>query len=234
MINKIKSFLDSDNKDWNEAAIWMLQINHNRIMYNNVMRNINAHHDTILYELKKYVKAKTINETHEKVEAMRRTEEIIVAKRKLDKNVSTNENRGKRPDHDELPDTIKALYLENFKLLAAMREIHLQLRMIAKSNPVCLDSEQYPLLVEIIKKDNQLHENWRKYDSFTFEGAAEEKMNEQIKEESIKATKMVAMLAGKYKKNPSEELKRKILAYAESISNPSEKIANIITEIKGK
>ena len=49
---------------------------------------------------------------------------------------------GKRPDHEDLPDEIKAKFIENLELLRRMRELHLRLRTLSLENAThhCLES----------------------------------------------------------------------------------------------
>jgi beta-phosphoglucomutase-like phosphatase (HAD superfamily) len=77
-----------------------------------------------------------------------------------------NFKKGKREDHDQLPEDIQALYVENLSLLQQMRELHLQLRNLSLDNVTCPDSERYPFLKELINLDKRMHANWDKYDHY--------------------------------------------------------------------
>ena len=74
--------------------------------------------------------------------------------------------KGKRADHDQLPEEIQARYVENLDLLRRMREVHLKLRSLSTEQVSCPDSERYPFLKELIALDKQLHENWNIYDHY--------------------------------------------------------------------
>ena len=74
--------------------------------------------------------------------------------------------KGKRLDHDSLPDDIKAKYVENLSLLQRMRELHLKLRSLSLDTAPCPDSERYPFLKELIDLDKKMHANWEEYDHF--------------------------------------------------------------------
>ena len=73
---------------------------------------------------------------------------------------------GKRPDHDDLPEEIQALYVENLDIVHRMRELHLKLRTLSLDNATCPDSERYPFLKEIINLDKKRVANWDIYDHF--------------------------------------------------------------------
>jgi hypothetical protein len=74
--------------------------------------------------------------------------------------------KGKREDHDRLPDEIQACYVENLSLLQQMRELHLHLRNLSLDNAPCPDSDRYPFLKELIRLDKKMHENWDRYDHY--------------------------------------------------------------------
>ena len=74
--------------------------------------------------------------------------------------------KGKRADHDQLPEEIQARYVENLPLLQRMREVHLKLRNLSLENVSCPDSERYPFLKELIELDKRIHENWDIYDHY--------------------------------------------------------------------
>ena len=74
--------------------------------------------------------------------------------------------KGKREDHDLLPDEIKVKYVENLSLLQRMRELHLKLRSLSLDTAPCPDSERYPFLKELIELDKKMHANWEEYDHF--------------------------------------------------------------------
>ena len=82
------------------------------------------------------------------------------------------QHKGRRDDHDDLPDEIKALYVENLDILHKIRELHLRLRNITAAyragtfKTECIDAERYPFLVEIISLDKKMHANWQEYDTY--------------------------------------------------------------------
>ena len=95
--------------------------------------------------------------------------------------------KGKRPDHDSLPDEIKAKFVENLSLLQRMRELHLKLRTLSTEDSPCPDSERYPFLKELITLDKKLHANWEAYDRYVPEKSA--KSTSKITKKSVSAKK---------------------------------------------
>lgn len=236
MLDKVRDWLalDKSKRDYQKGALMMLQITSNRIQYNNVVRNLAAKSGVVDFELENYLKVKAKAVEKAQVKAMREEVSVIAHKRNLDGSKYTaNKNRGKRLDHDSLPDEIKALYTENLSLLQAMREDHVQLRKLVLDDKVtCLDAEQYPFLKDIIEKDEQMHKNWQAYDQYGAKPEdAEEQLAEEEKKRSLNAFRMLIMSKGQYKKKPTEKKKQQILELLGQIINPSAELIEELTEM---
>lgn len=236
MLEKVKNWLDQPENERNyfDGAMMMLQITGNKIQYANVIRNLDAKKGVVDYELERYVKNKVKAVESAQVQAMRDKVSIIAHNRNLDGSKYAHENhRGKRADHDSLPDEVKALYTENLGLLQSMREDHMQLRRLVLDESVtCLDAEQFPFLKDIIEKDKRLHDNWKAYDEYTeHEGSAEEQQLEEEKARSLKAYRMLNMYKGHYKKKPTEAKKKQILELMQQILDPSKELIDELTEM---
>jgi hypothetical protein len=156
----------AEERDYTVGALYLLKLTGNAIMYRNVVANIDARHEFIEYQLQKYYNFRVQDITHEQVEEMAAQVETIVATELSLSTESEEFRKGKREDHEQLPDEIKACYVENLSLLQRMRELHLQLRNLSLDNAPCPDSDRYPFLKELIKLDKQMHENWDKYDHY--------------------------------------------------------------------
>lgn len=155
-------------RDYTVGALYLLKLSGNKILYTNIVANIDRRHDVIEYQLQKYYNFRVKELTHDEVEAMQKQVDAIVeAQMPLAATADDpKQHRGKRDDHDLLPDEIKALYVENLSLLQQMRELHLKLRSLSLENVTCPDSERYPFLKEIISLDKKLHSNWERYDHY--------------------------------------------------------------------
>lgn len=153
-------------KDWAEGALMLLQLSGNQIMYRNISVNPKGKAEFIKGQLQKYLNFRLKQLTHEQVEEMQQTVEVIVQKVIKPESEFADFKAGKRADHDLLPDEIKALYAENLDIVHRMREVHLRLRTLSLEDATCPDSERYPFLKEIIALDKRLHENWDAYDHF--------------------------------------------------------------------
>ena len=166
---KIKQWLETpeSERDYTVGALYLLKLSGNQIMYRNIIAQIDRRHDVVDYQLQKYYNFRVQALTHAQVEEMAAQVETIVAEHiPLAANADQNPAKGRRADHDSLPDEIKAKYVENLSLLQRMRELHLRLRSLSLENSTCPDSERYPFLKELISLDKKLHSNWEAYDHF--------------------------------------------------------------------
>lgn len=163
----LKDWLDDENKDYALGAIYLLKLTGNRIMYANLSANPRKYASFIEEKIRKFYEFRLASLTHEQVLKMERKVERIVNTHISLSAEADKHSRGKRADHDSLPDEIKALYLENLDLLRKMRELHLQLRTLTQKGSTCPDSDRYPFLKELISLDKKLRGNWKKYDQYT-------------------------------------------------------------------
>lgn len=156
-----------EERDYSVGALYLLKLSGNRIMYRNlVARDTPQTREYIGYQLQKYYNFRVADLTHKEVAAMDAQVSAIVAEHIPLAAKADEQPKGKRADHDTLPDSIKALYVENLSLLQRMRELHLKLRSLSLENATCPDSERYPFLKELINIDKKLHSNWERYDHY--------------------------------------------------------------------
>lgn len=165
-----------EERDYTVGALYLLKLSGNKIMYQNLVARDSAQtREFIEYQLNKYLNFRLAALTHAEVEEMSEQVEKIVAEHIPLAAEADTLPRGKRADHDSLPDNIKALYVENLSLLQKMRELHLKLRSLSSANVTCPDSERYPFLKELIRLDKKLHSNWEQYDHYVPEAAPKKK-----------------------------------------------------------
>ena len=176
----IKKWLETptDKRDYAVGALYLLKLSGNRIMYRNIMANPDRKAEFIEYQIRKYYNFRVQALTHVQVDEMQKQVDVIAQEHfsfesngtqssNADTNNSAKElKKGKREDHNDLPDDIQALYVENLSIVQRMREVHLKLRSLSTDNSPCPDSERYPFLKELIDLDKRLHSNWEQYDHF--------------------------------------------------------------------
>lgn len=184
IILKVKAWLEQkpEERDLQAGALLVLQLTNNRIMYNNFTRRPQHYASRIEYELQKKYNFYVKDLTHDEVLQMGLEVEAIVKRNHLDKEPATpaetpsaeapasHENqefkKGKRLDHDSLPEEIQSLYAANLSIMQRMRMLHTKLQLLSTENSTCPDSERYPFLKELIDLDKQYHQNWYNYDHF--------------------------------------------------------------------
>lgn len=165
----IRKWLETPDaeRDLSVGALYLLKLSGNQILYKNIVADLDNRSDVLEYHLQKYYNFRVQALTHAQVEEMSAQVETIVAEHiPLAAEADNHPVKGKRPDHDLLPDDIKAKYVENLSLLQRMRELHLRLRSLSLENATCPDSERYPFLKDLIALDKKLHANWEEYDHF--------------------------------------------------------------------
>ena len=158
----------TDERDYTVGALYLLKLSGNQIMYRNIMANPTSKAEFIEYNIRKYYNFRVQALTHYQVEEMQKPVDVIAQEHFSleEENPAKDFKKGKRDDHDSLPDEIQALYVENLSIVQRMREVHLKLRSLSADNATCPDSERYPFLKELIELDKRLHSNWEQYDHF--------------------------------------------------------------------
>ena len=177
--SKLQAWVNTPDsqKDWDEGALLLLQLSGNRIMYHNISINPKGKAEFIKGQLQKYLNFRLQKLTRDQVCQMQsEVDEIVKKVIKPAADSSTADagkseefadfKAGKRPDHDDLPEEIQALYVENLDIVHRMRELHMKLRSLSLDNATCPDSERYPFLKEIIALDKKRVQNWDIYDHF--------------------------------------------------------------------
>ena len=170
VIEKVKAYLETnpEERDLAAGALLVLQLTNNRIMYQNFMRKPKVFASRIEYELKKKYQFYLQQLTHDEVKEMAAKVKTIAEENHLTAEEKEHEEfkKGKRADHDSLPEEIQALYAQNLSILQQMRRVHTQLQLLSVENSTCPDSERYPFLKELISLDKQYHANWQQYDHY--------------------------------------------------------------------
>ena len=237
-INKqIQEWLNTprDQRNVPAGAMLLLRLNHNQVLYNNILHKPTKLHDKLEYELNKYLQWRLQQVTHEQVVEMEEKVQRIAAKRALaakQENPACEFKQGKREDHDALPEDIQALYVENKSLMQRMRDIHAQLRLIQQGRPgfVCKDSDKYPFLVELLKLDKKYRDNWAAYDGFDIKTAEViEKLDSR--QENRRALAFINFNKKKYRAQPNEQLREQLAAAYAKVSSPTEKLTSELVEL---
>ncbi len=162
-------------RDMVAGATMMLQLNRNRILYQNAIRRPERFAEKVEYELQKFLAMRLAKVTTADVARLERTvqaEVVPVIERSF---VASADGElqfvGKRADHDSLPDEIQAIYVEQATIAHRMRDLHAKLRL--KSGPDYQPCDRYQDLDLLISTAKTYLANWEKYDTYGQEPAAE-------------------------------------------------------------
>ena len=172
--NLLKKWNDtpSSDRDYCDGLTLLVKASGNRSFVYSI-RDPNKKKDFIDYHLAKYIRfALSDDERKEVAEMDVKVRKIIKANLSLSDEKDNLPHKGKRDDHESLPDDIKALYVENLDIVRKMRDLHLKLRNLTAAfrhgtiKTQCIDAERYPFLKEIIDLDKKMHDNWKTYDLY--------------------------------------------------------------------
>lgn len=156
-------------RDYDQGLKMLLQLNGNRILHRNL--TVKPNPAALEYHLQKYYNFRVRELTHEQVKILSAQADKITANYNLNAANRPDERHtntlGRRPDHDSLPDDIKALYIQNADVLRRMREVNLKLRSLTLTDSPCPDSDRFPFVNELIRLDKLYRDNWLKYDQYT-------------------------------------------------------------------
>ena len=240
MINEltpqIKAWLETEpeKRDIAAGAELLLRINRNHITYANIMRCPQMMAPILEKALQDIYNQRLRNITHEQVKAMMAEVEVINKTRNLDGASSESTRlewqKGKRADHDELPEEIQALYVKNGELMHRMRDLHTKLRLISPLNSSCPDSDRFPLAKMLIDYDRVYRDNWNKYDHY-IKGTpvASVVLATDARTVAKNAAKMCNLLLGKYAKTPTDALAERIRETYKAVENPTD---NLVAKMK--
>jgi hypothetical protein len=177
----------ADKRDVTVGAMLCRRITRNITLGNNYERFPARFGKMVEYQLSKFATVRVKeNADHAMVERLAVQAEAVAEKHALDKRLPGFDNwqeqkriaktpdfvKGRRADHDSLPEDIQALYTENLAVMQKMRHCRAQLLVImnTKDSSVCPDADRYPFVKELIDLDAQYRANWQRYDTYTPDG----------------------------------------------------------------
>ena len=234
LTKRIQQWLETPKNERNiqEGATMLLKMNKNQVMYRNIIMFPKKYASYLEKELQKRYNMRVAKVTHEQVKEMRA--QVGKMTQLKEDNPADNFKAGKRADHDQLPEEIQAAYADNLGILQRMRMLHNRLVLLEeeaeKNERVCKDSDRYPFLKELIDLDKTYRENWQKYDDFNLE-TGEVVENLDARAASRKASNFINLQKGRYRNNPTEELKQQLADNYALVINPTEKMTNELIEL---
>lgn len=169
---KIQDWLNTPpmERDILAGATMLLQMNRNRVLYTNIIRRPERYAGKVEYELRKHLKIRLDGLTVADVarmdrEVMPRVEETLHQVPVISTDAELPEGTvalGRRLDHDQLPEEIKALWDGNIENYHKVRDLHHRLKEM-EAAPPC---DRYEYLKLLDEADRQYRENLARYDGF--------------------------------------------------------------------
>lgn len=171
---KLQKYLSTPEelRDIAEGATLLLQLNRNRILYNNVLVRPNRFAKKLFYELDKYANNRAIAQNKELYD------ELAAKVDKVDVKAEEEKNVGIRSDHEKLPAEIQQLYVDNAPLLGEMRSLHEKLKLAKQP------CDRIEIMQILLEKHDVYKSNWEVYDNYK-EGDALPSEVIKINEKSI-------------------------------------------------
>ena len=159
-----------------EGALLLLQINKNRVLYNNILRQPTRqrYRERLEYELNKHLQIRLAGLTQSEVAAMDarvlKVAESIIASQGDSAGDSQDEQdeenrvlkRGKRPDHDQLPEKIQQLFNSCGGVYKRIRKLHTMLKGMENLT----SCDRYEYLKQMDELDEIYRKRMREYDEY--------------------------------------------------------------------
>lgn len=153
------------DQDIMKGATMLLQLNRNKVLFNNIIRNPEKMRDKLEYELRKHLAYRLDGLTLVQVKAMDKkvTAEVVQTIKKADTDAATP-TKGQRPDHAQLPAEIQALFFEAHDIMVTMRSVHEKLKLMSADKPC----ERYTHLKELIQLHDRYRNCYNRYDGYDY------------------------------------------------------------------
>lgn len=159
LTSQISDWLNASPKQRSleDGALLLLRLNANRIMYQQILRNRLA--EKLEYELQKHLNIRLHGLTRAEVA---KVEKQVMPR--LKKELTNGEEyRGRRADHDSLPDKVKALYERNGTRWRQMHRLFETLKTMRDAQPC----DRHELVHQLVQLNDAYRADWEKYDHWT-------------------------------------------------------------------
>lgn len=159
LTSQISDWLNASPKQRSleDGALLLLRLNANRIMYQQILRNRLT--EKLEYELQKHLNIRLHGLTRAEVA---KVEKQVMPR--LKKELANGEEfRGRRADHDTLPDKVKELYEKNGTRWRQMHRIFETLKTMRDAQPC----DRHELVHQLVQLDDAYRADWEKYDHWT-------------------------------------------------------------------
>lgn len=176
---QVQAYINAEpaDRDIEFGAVLLLKLNKNRILYNNIVRRPDKFADKLLYELKKFLTIRLDQKTiHDVVQMERKllpAVELLIANAEP---LSTDDEhvaaivKGKRADHESLPERVQKLWEESAGYYKNIKLLHENLKGMDNDQPC----DRYELLKQLDEQDRMYRMNMESYDGYKEDGGAKD------------------------------------------------------------
>lgn len=170
-----------EERDVRKGAELLLRINGNRHIYQLAMIRPETAHDHVEADLKKFLQIRLDGHTMESVrqmdsELIPKVQNIITTRQDESEDApeetddTAPAHRGKRSDHNELPEKIRAIYERGGELFEKIKQIFTELQQMENA-PACDRYEKLKVLKPLVK---EYTDGWERYDNYNSDMSQEE------------------------------------------------------------
>lgn len=170
-----------EERDVRKGAELLLRINGNRHIYQLAMIRPETAHDHVEADLKKFLQIRLDGHTMESVrqmdsELIPKVQNIITTRQDESEDApeetddTAPAHRGKRRDHNELPEEIRAIYERGGELFEKIKQIFTELQQMENA-PACDRYEKLKVLKPLVK---EYTDGWERYDNYNSDMSQEE------------------------------------------------------------
>ncbi|MBF1069827.1 MAG: hypothetical protein HXL30_00520 [Prevotellaceae bacterium] len=170
-----------EERDVRKGAELLLRINGNRHIYQLAMIRPETAHNHVEADLKKFLQIRLDGHTMESVrqmdsELIPKVQNIITTRQDESEDApeetddTAPAHRGKRSDHNELPEEIRAIYERGGELFEKIKQIFTELQQMENA-PACDRYEKLKVLKPLVK---EYTDGWERYDNYNSDMLQEE------------------------------------------------------------
>lgn len=258
LTSEIQAYLDEKpaKRDIVHGAEMLFKLNRNRILYQNVLRKPSDFGEKVEYELKKFLQirldSKTLNEVV-KMEAsiLPAANDTLESQMDVDKEngaaiypvITTDEDKksvaeiakGKRADHDTLPDEVKSLWNENGELYFRIKTLFEQLKTMYAA-PAC---DRYEYLKQLDELDKTYRENMKIYDEYdpskpiTYPAAVKEANTADTAADAVKAVNAARKFISSNKKKLADLKGKDDAVFADLLAKVQQRVDALVSAGNG-
>lgn len=170
-----------EERDVRKGAELLLRINGNQHIYHLAMIRPETAHDHVEADLKKFLQIRLDGHTMESVrqmdsELIPKVQNIITTRQDESEDApeetddTAPAHRGKRSDHNELPEEIREIYERGGELFEKIKQIFTELQQMENA-PACDRYEKLKVLKPLVK---EYTDGWERYDNYNSDMSQEE------------------------------------------------------------